>query len=243
MRSLTIATLSIFFLPDSGCVTRACPGARPEARLAMIEKKLANLENTKAIERLFRAYGYYFDKGLWKETTTLFANDAVVEIAQRGIYRGRAGVERLFIKLFGRDQNCLQPGGLNNHLILQPIVNVEDDGINASGRARIIGMLAVRGKDFMLQEGIYNLHFRKDEGIWRISDLHYFGDIYAIVPQALAQYPVPQSAASKDAPPDEPPSVVYESYPGYFVPEFPYPNPVTGKKTEVAECNAKPRDK
>jgi len=243
MRSLTIAILSIFFALSGAVLSAHAQVPDLEARLAVIEKKLANLENTKAIERLFRAYGYYFDKGLWKETTTLFADDAVVEIAQRGIYRGRAGVERLFIKLFGRDQNCLQPGGLNNHLILQPIINVEDDGINAIGRARIIGMLAVRGKDFMLQEGIYNLHFRKDDGIWRISDLHYFGDIYAIVPQALAQYPVPQSAASKDAPPDDPPSVVYESYPGYFVPEFPYVNPVTGKKTEVAECNAKLRDK
>lgn len=212
-----------------------------EARMAALEKKVANLENGRAIERLFRAYGYYFDKGLWKETTTLFADDAVVEIAQRGIYRGRSSIERLFTKLFGRDQNCLQPGGLNNHLILQPIINVDDDGINATGRARIIGMLAVRGKDFMLQEGIYNLQFRKDGGIWRISNLHYYGDIYAIVPQGLAQYPVPQSAASKDVPPDDPPSVVYESYPGYFVPEFPYPNPVTGKKTEVAECNNRPR--
>ena len=105
-------------------------------------------------------------------------------------YRGRAGVERLFIKLFGRDQElpCSQ-AAYNNHLILQPSINVEDDGINATGRARIIGMLAVRGKDFMLQEGIYNLHFRKDDGIWRISDLHYCGDIYAIVPQALAAIP------------------------------------------------------
>jgi SnoaL-like domain len=212
-----------------------------EARLAVLEKKVANLENTRAIERLFRAYGYYFDKGLWKETTTLFTDDAVVEVAQRGVFRGKAGVERLYTKLFGRDQNCLQPGGLNNHLILQPIISVDDDGVTATGRARIIGMLAVRGKDFMLQEGIYNLQFRKDGGIWRISDLHYYGDIYAIVPQALAQYPIPQSATSKDVPPDEPPSVVYESYPGYFVPEFPYPNPVTGKKTDVAECNARPR--
>jgi len=196
MRSLSIAILSTLLALTGAVLPAHAQVSDLETRLAVIEKKVANLENTKAIERLFRAYGYYFDKGLWKETTTLFADDAVVEIAQRGIYRGRAGVER--------DQNCLQPGGLNNHLILQPIINVEDDGINAIGRARIIGMLAVRGKDFMLQEGIYNLHFRKDDGIWRISDLHYFGDIYAIVPQALAQYPVPQSAASKDAPPDEP---------------------------------------
>jgi hypothetical protein len=212
-------------------------GDAASARIAALEARLTALEDNRDIERLFRAYGYYFDKGLWKETTTLFTDDADVEIAQRGVYRGRSSVERLYVQIFGKGRNCLPPNGLNNHMILQPIMTVNPDGKTASGRARIIGMLAIRENDFMLQEGLYNLQFRKDGGIWRIRSLHYFGDIYAIVPGALKQYAVPQSSASSDVAPDAPPTVRYPSYPGYYLPEFPYPNPVTGQVVDTAQCN------
>src|SRR5207253_2684395 len=83
---------------------------------------------------MLRAYGDYFDKGLWAAATTRFTDDARVEIAQRGVYRGRAGVERMYVNVFGRGHNCLPPRGLNNHLILQPIITVAPDGRTATGR-------------------------------------------------------------------------------------------------------------
>jgi hypothetical protein len=220
----------------AGCSTSA-PPMDVSARIAALESRLAAVEDVQKIERLFRAYGYYFDKGLWHEATTLFTDDAVVEIAQRGIYRNRAGVERLYVDVFGRGKNCLPENGLNNHLILQPIITIDPSGSTASGRARIIGMLSIRGGDFMLQEGLYTLHFRKDGGVWRIADLHYFGDMYLVVPDGLKRFAVPQSPAGTENPPDAPPSVIYKSYPGYYLPEFPYPNPVTGKTVDVSQCN------
>jgi hypothetical protein len=221
----------------AGCASVDPRASAPaDARIAALEQRLARIEGTQQVERLFRAYGYYFDKGLWRETTTLFTDDASVEIAQRGVYRGRAGVERVYIGLFGRGRNCLPPHGLNNHLILQPIITVADDGMSATGRARIIGMIAIRDGDFMLQEGIYNLKFRKDGGVWRIADLHYFGDLYAVIPEGLKRYAVPQSTASTDIAPDAPPTEVYKSWPSYYLPEFPYPNPVTGRTVDVAQC-------
>jgi hypothetical protein len=219
----------------AGC---AAPNAETTSRIAALEARVTAAEDIQKIERLFRAYGYYFDKGLWREATTLFTDDAQVEIAQRGIYRNRAGVERLYVDVFGHGNQCLAPNGLNNHLILQPIVTVDASGTSATGRARIMGLLAVRDGDFMLQEGLYNLRFRKDGGIWRIADLHYFGDLYLVVPEGLKKFAVPQSLPGKEHPPDAPPSTHYRSYPGYYVPEFPYPNPVTGQSVDVAVCNA-----
>ena len=233
----TLAALACV-LAVAGC---AAPAGDMAARVSALEKRVEAAENVQQLERLFRAYGYYFDKGLWREATTLFSDDARVEIAQRGIYSGRAGVERLYIGVFGRGKECLPPNGLNNHLILQPIFTVAANGTEATGRARIIGMIAIRDGDLMLQEGLYNLRFRKDAGVWRIADLHYFGDLYLVFPEGLKKYAVPQSPAGTQNPPDAPPSVVYQSYPGYFLPEFPYPNPVTGKAVEVAACNARPR--
>jgi hypothetical protein len=224
----------------AGCGTTAPPVATPPdaaARIAALEARLTAAEDLQKLERLFRAYGYYFDKGLWRETTTLFTDDARVEIAQRGVYRNRAGVERLYVQLFGKGRQCLPPHGLNNHIILQPIITVDAGGATASGRARIIGMLAIRDGDFMLQEGLYNLRFRKDGGIWRIADLHYFGDLYMVMPEGLKKFAVPQSQAGAENPPDAPPSIAYKSYPGYYLPEFPYPNPVTGEVVDVAQCN------
>ena len=221
----------------TGCAsTLPGTGDASAARIAALEQRLDRMEDVQRIERLFRAYGYYFDKGLWAETTTLFTDDARVEIAQRGVYQGRAGVERMYVNVFGRGHNCLPPRGLNNHLILQPIITVAPDGRTATGRARIIGMIAIRDGDFMLQEGIYNLQFRKDSGTWRIADLHYFGDMYLVMPEGLKRYAVPQSPAGTENGPDAPPTAVYKSWPGYYLPEFPYPNPVTGRVVDVAQC-------
>jgi hypothetical protein len=37
------------------------------------------------------------------------------------------------------------------------------------------------------------------------------------------------AAPLKDLPPDRPPSVVYQSFPSYFLPPYHYTHPVTGK--------------
>ena len=149
------AALFAALLAGCGAMKPDAPSADATARIAALEARLTAVEDVQKIERLFRAYGYYFDKGLWHEATTLFTDDAVVEIAQRGVYRGRAGVERIYQGVFGRGKNCLPPNGLNNHLILQPIITLDAGGTTASGRARIIGMIAIRDGDFMLQEGLY----------------------------------------------------------------------------------------
>ena len=43
------------------------------------EDKVANLQN---------AYGYYTDRKMWDDATDLFTDDAVLELADVGIYEG-----------------------------------------------------------------------------------------------------------------------------------------------------------
>ena len=88
-----------------------------------------------------------------------------------------------------------------------------------------------RGNMFQLHADLPN-----DTDAWDV-DLHYFGDLYLVAPVALKKLAVPQSPAGTENPPDAPPTIVYRSYPGYYLPEFPYPNPVTGKTVDVKACN------
>ena len=65
-----------------------------ENELATLERDVGLLEDTKAIKRLQRAYGYYVDKKLSREIAALFADDAntSAELGGSGVYVGRARI-------------------------------------------------------------------------------------------------------------------------------------------------------
>ena len=58
-----------------------------EAELATLEHDVGLLEDTKAIKRLQRAYGYYVDKKLSREIGALFADapDTTAELGGSGV--------------------------------------------------------------------------------------------------------------------------------------------------------------
>ena len=56
-----------------------------EARIAALEARKTHLEDTNAVKRLQRAYGYYLDRGLWDEAANLFAADATLEVGLDGV--------------------------------------------------------------------------------------------------------------------------------------------------------------
>ena len=60
-----------------------------QRRIDLLERRIARAEDTEAIERLTRMYGYYLDKALWSEIIDLFTEDCSVEISALGVYVGR----------------------------------------------------------------------------------------------------------------------------------------------------------
>jgi len=218
----------------------AAPAATPSgsaadarARLAAVQARAARVADVNAIHNLQGSYGYYADKMLWDEVVDLFADDGTLEIGPSGVYVGKDSIRRYLMSLSGGVQGPLE-GVLNDHFQLQPIVTVADDGLTANGRWRLFLMTGTAGSGSggNWGEGVYENAYVKDDGVWKISRLHWFATFVAPYeggwlnadPQAIEAY-----AMGRGVTPDRPPSVAYEPYPGVFVPPFHYVNPVTGQ--------------
>lgn len=194
---------------------------------ADLAARIARLEDERAIIRLQTAYGYYVDKAQWDEAADLFARDATLEIAARGLYRGQDRI-RAYLKCLPR----LVPGALFNHMQLQPLVTL--DGDRAQGRWRAIMEVAVPGADGEVNQALhgeatYENAYCREDGVWKIARLHCFVTYYADWATGLPAGGIPMGTEFGDFPPDAPQTVDYGSWPEVFVPPYHYPNPVTGK--------------
>ncbi len=197
-----------------------------EAHVADIELRLARLASHEAVERLQRAYGYYVDKGLWGEAADLFADDATWEWGQSGVYKGRDRI-RAALALGGPEG--LAPGMLNNHYIGQPIVTVAPDNRTAKARWRAVMQFCRDGKA-RWGEGTFENTYVNDGGVWKIQNLHFYVTVLWDYDKGWVFGNIPMDGPSTELPPDEPPTEVYESLPGVYLPAYHYPNPVTGEQ-------------
>ncbi|MBN1238622.1 MAG: nuclear transport factor 2 family protein [Gammaproteobacteria bacterium] len=198
-----------------------------EARLASLEQEIRLLEDTKAIKRLQRAYGYYLDEGLTDEIAPLFAADATVEIGQSGVYVGRDSIAAYYRHVL---EDAAAPGHLNNHLIIQGIVNVAEDGATAKGRWRALMQLGEHGESAIWGDGPYENEYVKEDGVWKFSKVHWYGTVIAPYDPGWHKAPMPLPGPSEELPPDRPPTEVYQSYPSAHLPPYHYDNPVSGRQ-------------
>ena len=209
--------------------------ATPEQRLAEFRHRVERLEDQDAIELLQATYGYYFDKGMWTEVAALFSRNGRFEYGQRGVYIGRERIQRSLL-LFGPEG--LSPGRLNNHMQLQAIITVADDGLTATARWQGMVMLAEPGVNGQWGVGVYENAYVKEGGVWKISSLHFYPTAQTDYDAGWMRGPTQMQGPSALFPPDEPPTEVYRSYPSQYIPPFSYPHPVTGEPITVVQ----PRD-
>jgi hypothetical protein len=200
--------------------------ADARARLARVEQIVGRLEDERAIENLQRAYGYFVDKAMWRETADLFADDATLEIGGRGVF---AGKPRILQYLTWLAPKGLVHGLLLNHIQLQPIITVAPDGDTAKGRWRFLAEVGEYGKSSRWGTGTYENEYVKQNGVWKIKALHGYFRMYTDYAEGWGKSAVPNTRPEKGLPPDRPPTVKYETYPATFIPPYHYPNPVTGK--------------
>lgn len=239
MRSVLAATITIGWgLLLCGCAPAPAPGAAArEAQVAALEQQLTQLEaqlthaqDVSALERLQRAYGYYLDGAQWDQMADLFADDGSIEIGLDGVYVGKERV-RQYLHALGGGQVGLRPGQLNEHIMLQPVIDVSADGNTARGRWRTVIMAGEYHKSAVWGEGPYENEYVKQNGVWKIYKLHWYQTYMVPYEGGWARNKDVNGAifVSRRLPADKPPTEVYPTWPGVYIPPFHYKNPVTGR--------------
>jgi len=226
-----------------------------EDRIASLEHQLGIQEDIHAVRRLQYAYGYFIDKCMYDETVDLFAEDGEVWFLN-GIFRGRAGVHRLYCESFRErftgGRNGPVPGFLLDHPQLQAIVDVAPDRQTARVRARST-MQAGRHEDYSdpdrfgwatrqwWEGGIYENQYVKEDGVWKIKVLNYrpfwHADFETGWARSPARYVPPFDKLFPENPlgPDELLTESRELWPNTDVVPFHYVHPVTGRPIKVPE--------
>lgn len=222
-----------------GAAVEALAAARAEA--AALDARLQRLEDVEAIEILQRTYGFLVDKALWHEAADLFAEDGTLEIGGRGVFVGKARILEYF-QFLGPEGPMR--GRLIDHMQLQPIVHVSEDGLSAKARVRFVAMggtIRPEGEGVPESEiystpsegylgmGNYENAYVKEGGVWKIKTLHAYFRMYTRDTEWWVKRAFPMTRPEKDLPPDRPPTVVYDMYPDTFHPPFHYKHPVTGE--------------
>ena len=193
-------------------------------RLAKVEKRAQAAEDHLAIANLQRSYGYYVDKSRWEDVADLFAADAVLEINGRGRFIGHERI-REYMRHFGPPKDGL----LMNHMQLQPVIHVDEDGKRGQARVRALMMVGQFGDHAMWGEAIYENEYVKQDGVWKIAKLKAYQVFYTPYDKGWGKEASPLLSEFGDFPPDEPIDP-YPVYPAHFCPPFHYANPVSGRE-------------
>jgi len=208
-----------------------------DAQIAALTLRVERLEGTRAVKKLQRAFGFYVDRGLWGEAADLFTDDGTIEIGVDGVYTGKERIREYLRRLHGGQEGLIY-GQLNEWVTLQPAITIADDGMSATARWRDLGMLGQYKRHAEWRDGIYENTYVREGGVWKIKSLHLYVNFVAPYERGWARLAagegLVQSQASKDFPPDRPPTTTERPFPETQVPPFQAPNPVTGRPVREA---------
>jgi len=217
-------------LPASAPVLDAT--SDPATRLAGLERRIAIMNDEDAVRNLQNAYGYYVDRKLWDDVTDLFTADAVLEIADVGVYNGPDGVRRALERM---GPAGLQYGQLNDHLQLDTIVAIDPDRPEATARGIEFGMLGETAEDtayFTL--AVFSNRYVKQDDVWRIREMRIFPILKTDYSEGWAESAIVAPPPAEAHAPDRPVPAADAMTPG-SIPAFFVANPVTGKPVSLPE--------
>ena len=222
-------------------------------RLADLEHEVGRLRDESEIRKVQYSYGYFIDKSQYNECVDLFAEDGEVWFLG-GIYKGKAGVRRLYIERFQTNftdgHNGPRYGWLLDHPQLQMVIDVAPDRKSAKVRGRSTMQAGLhetaKGQQRAWWEGgIYENDYVREDGIWKIKALRYFPFWHGSFDEGWAKTPIDFIPMAKTLYPEDPlgPDALIDPaprlWPATDIVPFHYPHPVTGKPIEVDNRRAR----
>jgi hypothetical protein len=221
-------------------------------QISRLTHEVALYGDLQAVRKLQFAYGYYMDKCLYDEVVDLFSDTGEVRF-MGGVFKGKAGLRRLYIERFRKNftggHNGPVYGFLLDHMILQDIIDVAPDRATALGRFRVFMQAGShesrKNRPPMLplqwwEGGVYENQYAREEGVWKIKVLNYHLVYQGTLESGWAHLPPQVGPFFKDVFPKDPvgPDEVTLPAPAFWpatdVVPFHYVHPVTGKRWEAA---------
>jgi hypothetical protein len=226
--SIAVATCAVL-LACTGCEQNGDAALQQEmatlrTEVATLRTQAARADDYIAISNLQAIYGYYVDKSRWDDAADLFAPDATLEIAGRGLFTGQQRIREYLHQL-----GPMEYGRLFNHMQLQPVVHVAADGTSAKARWRSLMQVGHLGKEARWGEATYENEYVKQGDSWKISKLHSFITFYVEFEKGWNKGAVALPQHLEGLEPDKDSTVKYGAFPDVFLPPYHYKNPVTGK--------------
>lgn len=223
MRKLTLAIALASICAAAAHAQGASDMQDIEKQLNGLGDRIQRLQDLTEVEIVQDTYGYYVDKAQWRNLSELFADDATLEIGGKGVFLGRARVYEYMHVGLGK----LGPhdGSLIDHQQFQCLPTINADGVTAQ----------IRCIAFVMSSGgwghnYYEDRFVKINGVWQFKKLRGPFNMYSGYKVGWLDNTILNTYPEKWPPwPDLPPTVIYLTFPNYYIEPFHYPNPVTGK--------------
>ena len=200
----------------------AAPANLSDAQVTALEQRVQDLESTRAIKHMQRAYGFYADRGLWAEVADLFAPDGTLELGADGVYVGRDRI-RQYLQRLGGAPRGLPWGRLDEHYQLQALIHLSADGQSAQGRWVDFALTGQFGREANWGHAIHENTYVRRNGVWMIQSLHRYTTFLAPFEKGWARLPAaPQqpSAVSREFLPDRAAADSYPTFPTRYVVPF-----------------------
>jgi hypothetical protein len=223
------------------------------ARVDALEHALGIEQDVNQVRRVQYTYGYLIDKSQYNEVVDLFAEDGDVWFLG-GIYKGKAGVRRLYIErfqtIFTQGHNGPRYGWLLDHPQLQMVINVAPDRKTAQVRGRSMMQAGLHetaegNVRAWFEGGLYENDYVRVDGVWKIKALRYFPFWHGSFEEGWSKTPIdfiPNPTTLYPTDPLGPDALIEPAprlWPATDVLPFHYNHPVTGKQIVVDNSRAR----
>jgi ketosteroid isomerase-like protein len=130
------------------------------------EQKIDVIYATEEIKKIQYRYVNALTFGKWDEAMDCFTEDAITDMQNRGITRGKQAITEVFKEGISQGH-----GHGEGSLVVHPIIDVEGDTAKGEWLIYFLYSEPNTGKASDWAMGTYKMEYRNDNGKWKISKM------------------------------------------------------------------------